>query len=231
MTAVALSNGGVAKTADAGDKATITYSEKIKASTFCSSWVDDGSTQTLSGVTLNFTNNGSSDALTIASAGLHVPPPAGGRRALYRRDHDHSRLDPRLDPTAMTLTITLGTPSGSASTNVAPSKPSYTPDGALTDWAGTRSRRPRSPRARTATSRAKLVYAHRRSSASRSPNAVSAVPVAASSARRTAGRRSSRPPRATATAYALSQTSVIVANRSPSASSAPKARRTAAAGS
>ena len=69
VTAVALSNGGVAKSADAGDTVTITYSEKIKASTFCSSWVDDGTTQTLSGVTLNFVNNGTNDALTIASAG------------------------------------------------------------------------------------------------------------------------------------------------------------------
>jgi hypothetical protein len=136
VTAVALANGGVAKTADAGDTATITYSEKIKASTFCSTWVDDGSTQTLTGVTLNFVNNGATDALTIASAGctFHLQQVAAGAFISATMTIPGSTL--AWNPTAKTLTITLGTPSGSVSTNVSPGKPSYTPDAALTDLAG-----------------------------------------------------------------------------------------------
>ena len=166
VTAVALANGGVAKTADAGDTATITYSEKIKASTFCSTWVDDGTTQTLSGVTLNFINNGTTDALTIASAGctFHLQQVVAGNHIGATMTVPNSTL--AWDPTAKTLTITLGVPSGSVNTNVSPAKPSYTPDGALTDWAATRSRRRPSPRARTATSRATSRLARRRANAS-----------------------------------------------------------------
>ena len=89
--------------------------------------MDDGSTQTLSGVTLNFTNNGSSDALTIASAGctFHLQQVVAGPYITATMTIPGSTL--AWNPTAMTLTITLGTPSGGISTNVAPSMPSYTP--------------------------------------------------------------------------------------------------------
>ena len=63
---VALANGGVPKTVDSGDAATVTFSEPLDASTICSAWNNSG-IQTLSDATITVAN-GSSDSITATSA-------------------------------------------------------------------------------------------------------------------------------------------------------------------
>ena len=62
--------GGGAGTVASGDTATITYSEVIDATTFCSTWAN-GSTQTISGtsITIQITDNGANDTLTVTAVG------------------------------------------------------------------------------------------------------------------------------------------------------------------
>ena len=63
---VALANGGVPKTIDPGDTATVTFSEPLDASTICSAWSNTG-IQTVSDATITVAN-GSSDSITATSS-------------------------------------------------------------------------------------------------------------------------------------------------------------------
>jgi hypothetical protein len=67
-TDVTLTNGsGTAQTLDTGDKATITYSEQLMASSFCSVWTSNSTTQTLSDATVTLAEANRSDSLTVST--------------------------------------------------------------------------------------------------------------------------------------------------------------------
>jgi hypothetical protein len=142
-TDVVLANGGTVGTADSGDTLTITYSEQLDAATFCSSWNNSGS-QTLAGVTVSIAQSGSNDILSISAVGagscggttnFHLTSVALGRNYVTA-DRTFSGSQITWDPTARTLSIRLGTASGSVRTGVAVGTPTYTPSGSLKDIAG-----------------------------------------------------------------------------------------------
>ncbi|MEY2567492.1 MAG: hypothetical protein QOE35_2021 [Actinomycetota bacterium] len=131
-----LANGsGTAGTADTGDTATITFSEQLNAATFCSTWTNSG-TQTLTNATVSLTNAGATDTLSVTSSsctfnfgGLVV-----GDYVSATATFTSSTLT--WDPTAKTLTVTLGTfGSGTLKTGVATAKQKYTAVAAVTDMA------------------------------------------------------------------------------------------------
>ena len=138
VTAVTLTNGGVAKQADSGDSVAITYSETIDAATFCSAW-SNGSTQTLTNAVVTITNNGATDGLTVTSSSctFHLGTVVPGDYVSATVTFTSSTIS--WDPATKKLTITLGTtasPGGSFKTNVTAAKPTYTPDGAIADLVG-----------------------------------------------------------------------------------------------
>ena len=59
-TNIVLANGGTSGKADAGDTVTVTFSEPLDASTICSTWVNDGTTQSISNATISITHNSNS---------------------------------------------------------------------------------------------------------------------------------------------------------------------------
>ncbi|HJQ42105.1 MAG TPA: Ig-like domain-containing protein, partial [Jatrophihabitantaceae bacterium] len=67
-TGVVLANGGVAGRIDTGDTGTITYSEPMRASTFCSAWADNATTQTLNNATVTISDAGGSDTLSLSTS-------------------------------------------------------------------------------------------------------------------------------------------------------------------
>ena len=69
-TNVVLANAGTAGTAASGDTLTITYSEVLDATTFCSTWAN-GSTQTIMGasVVVQIADTGANDTLTVTAVG------------------------------------------------------------------------------------------------------------------------------------------------------------------
>jgi Bacterial Ig-like domain/Chitobiase/beta-hexosaminidase C-terminal domain len=138
VTNVALANGGTAKKADSGDTVSITYSEALDASTFCSAWSNSG-TQTLNNGVVTITQNGATDGLTIASASctFHLGTVVPGDYVSATVSFTSSTIS--WDPSAKKLTITLGTttdPSTSFKTSVTAARPTYTPDGNVTDAVG-----------------------------------------------------------------------------------------------
>ncbi len=62
---VALANGGVSRTVDSGDTATVTFSEPLDASTICAAWNNSG-VQAVSDATITVAN-GSSDSISATS--------------------------------------------------------------------------------------------------------------------------------------------------------------------
>jgi hypothetical protein len=142
-TNVVLANGGTAGRATKSDTVTVTYSETMDATSFCSAW-SNGANQTLSAnglVVVTINNVGLSDTLTVATTsgcsfnlgtiGLgadYVNAPTtfsgnGGNASILA-----------WNPTAKTLTITLGTGNGSQ-TSVGVSTPTYAPSTMLDDLA------------------------------------------------------------------------------------------------
>jgi hypothetical protein len=150
-TNVILANGGVGGTANAGDTLTITYSEAIDATSFCSTWTNSGN-QTLSGnsvVVVQIADTSSNDTLTVTSVGSANCGGAanfkvgsvqlGGNYVAATRTFSGSSTGQSQiawNATAHTLTITLGTPSGLTNALVAAGKPTYTPNASLRDLAG-----------------------------------------------------------------------------------------------
>jgi hypothetical protein len=142
-TNVVLANGGTVGSADSGDTLTITYSEQLDATTFCSTWGNSG-TQSLAGVTVLITQSGTNDILSISAVGagscggatnFHLDSVALGRNYVTaNRTFSSSQIT--WDPAARTLTVRLGTASGSVRTGVGLGTPTYTPSGSLKDIAG-----------------------------------------------------------------------------------------------
>jgi hypothetical protein len=116
VTNVTLNDGGQAGSAvgriDAGDFAEVTYGEAMDASSFCSTWVNDGTTQTASG-TVSVGGSGA-DVLTISAA-------TGCAFGQINLNRDYNTASTAmsftsstitLDPSTNKLRIVLGTRSG-----------------------------------------------------------------------------------------------------------------------
>jgi hypothetical protein len=149
-TSVVLANGLTVGRARRDDTVTVTYSEALDATSFCSTWAN-GSTQTLGGngvVDVLITDTGANDVLTVADVGAANCGGAANFRfgsvnlAEDYVDENELFLGNNANqstlvwsPTARTLTITLGSGNGSER-NVPVSAPIYTPNAALRDLAG-----------------------------------------------------------------------------------------------
>jgi hypothetical protein len=143
VTGIALANkGAVVGQPENGDTATITFSKTMKASTFCSSWSNTTTLQTLTGVTLEFTDNGSNDTLSVTGT-----PCSGSttfRLGTISTGGDYTSSKSMWtgstivwDPKAAALTLTLGArSSGNVRTESSPTAPQYTPATGITDLAG-----------------------------------------------------------------------------------------------
>ena len=147
-TNVVLANDTVLGQARSQDTVTVTYSETMDATSFCSTW-SNGATQTISGnnvVDVFITNNGSADVLTIADVGSNCGVSTNFRFGSVNLGANYMSADATFagtganqgrlswSPTTNSLTITLGQGSGSQ-TGVALSTPNYTPSTALDDLA------------------------------------------------------------------------------------------------
>lgn len=151
-TALVTANGGAtAGAVEAGDSLSVTYSEKLKASSLCAAWADDDATKTLSaGVVVTVTNDGSPSSVDILTLAVPACGPTGfrfgsvnlgdkgyvkgGSTATYGASGTPSTIT--WNPTTMTLTIVLGTGSGGNLGLVPNSTAIYTPHPAITDTGG-----------------------------------------------------------------------------------------------
>ncbi len=135
ISSITLANHGIAGTVDAGDTATIGFSEPMDTATFCSAWTSDSTTQTLSGVTLKLAYAGGArlDKLTVTSAtGCTFALGTIRLGAHYLTGSGNTTFTSSTityDPSAQALTLTLGTPSSTTliKTGVVAGKPSYAP--------------------------------------------------------------------------------------------------------
>jgi hypothetical protein len=126
--------GGTAGTADTGDTATITFSEQLNAASFCSTWTSSG-TQTLTNATVTLAQ-ATTDTLSVTSSSctFNFGNIAVGDYVSATATFTSSTVT--WDPTAKTLTITLGTfGSGTLKAGVATAKQKYTAVAAVTDLA------------------------------------------------------------------------------------------------
>jgi hypothetical protein len=147
-TNVILANGGTLGTADKGDTVTVTYSEVVDATSFCSGWTNNGSNQTKGGsaddVEVTIADGGASDNLSsVTASGCTFHFGSVALNADYvSSTSTFSGNGPNAssitwNPTSHTLTIALGAvASGSQNSGVSSSIPSYTPDAVLKDLAG-----------------------------------------------------------------------------------------------
>lgn len=130
------------------DTVVITYSELMDAFSFCSDW-DNSGDQTYDAnneVVVTITENGANDLLTVTAApdcsgGFKLGTIAlGGNYVASTRTFSGSgssgRSELRWNVSARTLTVELGSPSGSVNSGIAAAAPSYTANTAIKDRAG-----------------------------------------------------------------------------------------------
>jgi len=146
-TNVLLGNGGTLGRIGADDTVTISFNEALDASTICSSWSNDGTTQSRSGssITVSVTNNAANDSLAVSASNgctLHLGTIALGADYVSS-NHTYNGSGGNSssiswDPGAQTITIGLGSSSGSTgeNTNVPASTPSYTASTSIQDLVG-----------------------------------------------------------------------------------------------
>jgi hypothetical protein len=147
-TNVVLANVQTAGRARGRDTVTVTYSEVLGATSFCSTW-SNGSTQTIAGngvVDVLVTNAGANDVLTIANVGANCGGATSFRFGSVALGANYVNANTTFSgnganqgrltwsPAARTLTITLGNGNGSQQ-NVPASTPAYTPSALLEDLA------------------------------------------------------------------------------------------------
>ncbi len=133
---VRLDNGGHSTgKVESGDYVTITYSEPMSVSSICSTWTNNSLDQSKS-VTVTLNYNGNSDYLTVASPCSNIGN-IDTNRNYTSTTRTFSGSTVAWDVSAETLTITLGSPSGSVSnTTQSSTAPTYTPTASLKDPAG-----------------------------------------------------------------------------------------------
>jgi hypothetical protein len=149
VTEVALTNGGTAGTADTGDSVTITYSERMDATKFCSKWNNTGTGSQIldknKDVVVTLTNNGTNDTLTVISGtctlnigtvNLGGDYISSGTATFQGNTGTDVKSTVEWDPLTFKLTIVLGTKTaGTVKTGVGAAFPSYTPPSGLSDLA------------------------------------------------------------------------------------------------
>jgi hypothetical protein len=165
-TNVVLANVTTLGQARSQDTVTVTYSETMDATSFCSTWSNVG-TQTISGgnvVDVLITNNASSDVLTVADVGSNCGGSTNFKFGSVNLAANYvsantifsgtSSSQGKLawNPSTNALTITLGAGSGSQ-TGVAASTPIYTPSTGLEDLASPGNAMAANPFSAPATSR------------------------------------------------------------------------------
>jgi hypothetical protein len=151
-TALVTANGGTsAGVAEAGDTVSVTYSEKLKASSLCAAWTDDDITQALStGMIVTIANAGTPSSPDILTVSAPACGPAGfrfgsvnlgdkgfvkgGSSSTFGATGTSASIS--WSPATLTLTLVLGTSSGGNIGNVPSSTAVYTPDPAITDTGG-----------------------------------------------------------------------------------------------
>jgi hypothetical protein len=151
-TALVTANGGAtAGAAEAGDSVSVTFSERLKASSLCAAWADDDTTKAFSaGVVVTVTNDGSPSSVDILTVAVPACGPGGfhfgsvnlgdkgfvkgGSTATFGVSGTSSTIS--WNPAMMTLTIVLGTGSANNFGTVNSSTAVYTPDAAITDAGG-----------------------------------------------------------------------------------------------
>ena len=139
---IVLANGGIAKTADSGDTATVTFSEQLDASTICAAW-DNSTVQTVSDATITFAN-GNPDSFTATSAtcggGNFGTVALGSNYVSGSGTLSFTGSTVAWNPFNDTLTFTLGTrhTTGLVTvvTNVAVGTPAYRADSNMADLSG-----------------------------------------------------------------------------------------------
>ena len=165
-TNVVLTNVSTAGQARSQDTITVTYSETMDATSFCSTWSNSG-TQTITGgnvVDVLITDNGSADVLTVADVASNCGGATNFKFGSVNLAANYVNANTTFsgtssnqakltwDPAAKTLTITLGAGTGSQ-TGVAVSTPIYTPNAGLKDLASPGNTMAASPFSAPATSR------------------------------------------------------------------------------
>jgi hypothetical protein len=165
-TNVVMTNVQTAGRARARDRLTVTYSEALDATSFCSTWAN-GSTQTIDGngvVDVLITNSGANDVLSISNVGANCGGATSFRFGSVALGANYVASNTTFSgnganqgelvwsPTARTLTITLGGGNGSQ-TNVPLSTPVYTPSALLEDLAAPPNTMPTTAFSAPATSR------------------------------------------------------------------------------
>lgn len=144
VTGVALTN--INGTAETGDSVTITYSEPMDASKFCTAWNNTGS-QILNSnndVVVTLQDNGANDTLTVSSTtcpSLNIGTVSLGGNYISSatatfRGSQGNKSTVQWDPLTLKLTIVLGTNKTGTLASGAAGFPSYTPGTGLTDLAG-----------------------------------------------------------------------------------------------
>ena len=151
-TALVTANGGAtAGAVEAGDSLSVTYSEKLRAGSLCAAWADDDATKTLSaGVVVTVANDGTPSSVDVLTVAVPACGPTrfhfgtvnlgdkgfvkGGSTATFGASGIPSAIT--WNPTTWTLTIVLGTASGSNFGLVPSSTAVYTPDPTITDAGG-----------------------------------------------------------------------------------------------
>ena|SRR5436190_6670973 len=114
----------------------------MRASTFCSAWVDNSTTQALTNATITIGDNSSTDTLSISTSsctfglGTWVIGDYVGGGGATSATFINSTVT--WNPVARTLTVTIGTLNTSTTikTGVAQVAQKYTPAAARTDLAG-----------------------------------------------------------------------------------------------
>jgi hypothetical protein len=134
ISSITLANHGTAGTADAGDTATVRFGEPMDTASFCSAWTSDSATQTITGatLTLSYSEATTGDTLTVSAAPactFSLDAFGAGANYLTSDSVTFTSSTVTYDPSAMTLTLTLGAPSSMATlkTGVVAGKPSFTP--------------------------------------------------------------------------------------------------------
>ncbi len=141
VTGIVIANGNVAAKIDTGDTGTVTFSEQMDATTFCSTWTNTG-TQTLTNATITIGDSGGSDTLSVATTsctfglGTWLLGDYVGGGGATSATFINSTIS--WNPTTRTISITIGTlnTSSTIKTGVAQAAQKYTGNAARTDLAG-----------------------------------------------------------------------------------------------
>jgi hypothetical protein len=131
---------------NSGDTVTVTFSEQLDASTICSTWVNSGSSQSITDATISLLNNSSNDTITVSAPSSECS--TNGNFGVVATEANYVSSGTAVtftsstvtwSPTNDTLTFTFGNPGGTGTldpTAQQPTAPQYTPDSNMADLSG-----------------------------------------------------------------------------------------------